>query len=173
MGWNSKATDEQPLWFVPEGEYELTVEKAEEKLSKKGDDMIELTLRVNLPAGNGPALRDFLFDPAAKPEMKWRSDSFALAAGLAANKGDDYQIDTETMFGLNLRAQLGVVEETYFDQKTQANRTIKKNKIERMLPRTVSAGAATRKPQHQAPPETNPFADLDSGPAPTEEPAPF
>ncbi len=48
--------------LIPEGVYPFEVIKAEAKKSKKGNDMIEMELRIFLPDGKERTLRDWLME---------------------------------------------------------------------------------------------------------------
>jgi hypothetical protein len=48
--------------LMPEGDYPFTISGAESKQSKKGNDMIELTLRVYKPDGKFNLVTDYLME---------------------------------------------------------------------------------------------------------------
>lgn len=146
MGWNSTATETGSRFFVPPGDYWLVVTGAVDKYSDKGNPMIELDLEV---VGQGCKVRDNLMDPAAMPKAKWKSDTFALSAGLAAAKDAPYSIDTTKLAGLRVYAEL-VIEERVWQGKTY-----KSSKVVRYVPKSEQPGNAPAvPPPAAAEPET-------------------
>lgn len=51
--------------LLPKGWYPCTITEAEEKVSKKGNEMIELNVKVYRPTGGFNFVRDFLMDNEA------------------------------------------------------------------------------------------------------------
>ena len=152
MAWTRKATEEAPLRFVPAGDYPMRVEKAEYKISSGGNDMIQIELRVLTPGG--PLIRDWLMDAEQCPDLAWRTDSFALATGLAAHKGAEYTIDPNNagaLVGLTFNATLGTKNESYVD-KHQVQQTVTKNTIARYIPAGEKGTASPAAPPAQQQP---------------------
>src|ERR1035437_1833868 len=129
MAWTNKATEDQPKRFVEPGDYILTVESAEDKYSKKdGTAMIELSFKL----AEGPVIKEWLLDPEAKPDWKWKHDAFALATGLAPIKGAQYTLDAPTLVGLRFKATLDKKTESFTGRDgTQQSAT--KNYITRYI----------------------------------------
>jgi hypothetical protein len=63
-----------------DGTYPATVTKAEEKVSRSGNDMIALTLRVEAPEGGSVLVNDWLIP---NEKNMWKVYAFCEAAGLA------------------------------------------------------------------------------------------
>ena len=66
------------------GTYYYTVVNAEEKRSKQGNDMMELTLAVDTPMG-GMTIKDYL---VATPGGLWKAKAFCGAVGLDFEAGE-------------------------------------------------------------------------------------
>lgn len=64
---------------APEGEYDFEVMAAEEKLSKNGNNMIEVVLNVYRADGSKFALTDFLL---ATDKMAWKLRHFCESCGI-------------------------------------------------------------------------------------------
>jgi len=65
--------------MLPEGNYEATVESAEDKTSKSGNEMIALKLRCYLPDGSERVISDWILEAFAAKLL-----DFVEAAGLEA-----------------------------------------------------------------------------------------
>lgn len=63
-----------------DGTYPATVTKAEEKVSRSGNDMIALTLRVEAPEGGSVLVNDWLIP---NDKNMWKIHAFCEAAGLS------------------------------------------------------------------------------------------
>jgi len=64
---------------LPDGEHTATVVKAEEKVSRGGNDMIALTLRAEMPGGGSALIKDWLLP---NDKGMWKVHDFCKAAGL-------------------------------------------------------------------------------------------
>ena len=64
MRFEPKSEDEV-AFVVPPGEYDFEVDKAEHQVSKKGADMIKLTLKVWGPGGKPFTIFDYLLESVA------------------------------------------------------------------------------------------------------------
>lgn len=64
--------------LIPEGVYPFEVGKAEAKKSKKGNDMIEMELRVFMPDGKERGMRDWLME-----QMGFKLFHFCAYTGLS------------------------------------------------------------------------------------------
>ena len=96
------------LGYVPAGDYTVEVLEAEESVSKNGNDMIELKLRVQ---PEGP----FLFDALVfTPKAFWKVDAFRAATGETVVPEEDVVITPGRLVGRTGRARLGVEE---YDQR--------------------------------------------------------
>jgi len=90
--------------YVEPGEYEVEVVNAEETVSQKGSDMIELKLRVQ-PSGAT------LFDHLVFMETAfWKIDAFRAATGENVTPDQDVEIRGDDLIGRTGRARL-IVEE--------------------------------------------------------------
>jgi hypothetical protein len=90
--------------FVDPGEYQVEVVNAEETVSQKGHDMIELKLRVQ-PSGAS------LFDHLVFTETSfWKIDAFRAATGENVLSGEEVEIHADDLIGRTGRARL-IVEE--------------------------------------------------------------
>ena len=103
---------------VPAGDYTVEVLEAEESVSKNGNDMIELKLRVQ---PEGPVLFDAL---VFTPKAFWKIDAFRAATGETVAPEEDVVITPGRLVGRTGRARLGVEE---YDQR-------KRNKVVAWLP---------------------------------------
>jgi hypothetical protein len=90
--------------FVAAGDYTVEILNAEESVSKQGNDMIELKLRVE-PAGS------ILFDSLVfTPNAFWKIDAFRAATGEKVVPDEEVSIECDDLIGRTGRARL-VVEE--------------------------------------------------------------
>lgn len=121
--------------FVEPGEYTLEVVNAEEAVSQKGSDMIELKLRIQ-PSGA------ILFDHLVFMDTAfWKIDAFRAATGEHVGADQEVEIRADDLIGRTGRAKL-IVEE--FKGR-------KRNKVGAwLLPTPASA------PLHTATPSANP-----------------
>jgi hypothetical protein len=104
--------------FVEPGEYTVEVVNAEETVSQKGSDMIELKLRVH-PSGAT------MFDHLVFMESAfWKIDSFRAATGESVTPDEEVDIHADDLIGRTGRARL-IIEE--FNGR-------KRNKIAAWLP---------------------------------------
>ena len=106
------------LGYVPAGDHTVEVLEAEESVSKNGNDMIELKLRVR---PEGPVLFDAL---VFTPKAFWKIDAFRAATGETVVPEEDVVITSGRLVGRTGRARLGVEE---YDQR-------KRNKVVAWLP---------------------------------------
>lgn len=113
---------------VPEGEYDFTVKNATEETSKKGNEMIVLTLQVK----DGPIVVDNLvFDPEGN--SAWKIDEFRVATGEVINVTNEVEFTADQCLGRSGRCSLYIDE---FEGR-------KRNKIEHYLPPgTTAAGTS-------------------------------
>lgn len=94
---------------VAPGEYKLRVLDAVERVSKKGNPMIELTLQVRHDDGTvGPKLFDYLvFDESSA----WKIDQFLASAGMHPGAEKEVDVQAQEVIGWEVVAALKV--ETY------------------------------------------------------------
>ena len=112
--------------FVEPGEYTVEVINAEETVSQKGSDMIELKLRVQ-PSGAT------MFDHLVFMESAfWKIDSFRAATGETVAPEEEVEIHADDLIGRTGRARLTVEE---FNGR-------KRNKIAAWLPPKPTAPAS-------------------------------
>jgi hypothetical protein len=124
--------------FVEPGEYTVEVVNAEETVSQKGSDMIELKLRVQ-PSGAT------MFDHLVFMEsVFWKIDSFRAATGESVTPDEEVEIQADDLIGRTGRARLTVEE---FNGR-------KRNKVAAWLPPkpampapAAAAAGATAKPK--------------------------
>jgi hypothetical protein len=120
---------------VPEGEYDFTVKNAKEETSKKGNEMIVLTLQIK----DGPIVVDNLvFDDEGK--AIWKIDEFRIATGEVINSTEEVEFTSDQCLGRTGRCSLYV--DDYEGRK--------RNKVEHYLPpgttragTTAAAGASS------------------------------
>ncbi len=112
--------------FAPAGDYELEVLNAEETVSQKGHDMIELKLRAE-PGGA------VFFDHLVFTESSyWKIDAFRAAIGEKIKPDQEIEIHADDLIGRKGRSRL-IVEE-YQGRK--------RNKVAAwLLPTPAPAGA--------------------------------
>ncbi len=93
--------DNRPDCVTP-GQYPATIIKAEEKLSKQGNDMIALTWELN---GN----KLWVFDHIVfLPTSAWKVDTFLKAIGHAPEKGKEVEIKADELVGCKAILELEV-----------------------------------------------------------------
>lgn len=123
--------------FVEPGDYNVEVINAEETMSQKGHDMIELKLRID-PSGA------IMFDHLVfTPNAFWKIDSFRAATGEKIVPDEEVELLADDIIGRTGRARL-IVEE-YNGRK--------RNKVVAWL----TPPAAKTANQGGAPDETRPF----------------
>lgn len=117
--------------YVEAGEYTVEVLNAEETVSQKGSDMIELKLRVE-PSGA------IMFDHLVFTETAfWKIDAFRAATGETVTPEQEVEIRGDDLIGRTGRAKL-LVEE--FNGR-------KRNKVAAWLaPKPANAGIAGTNP---------------------------
>ena len=90
--------------YVPAGDYTVEVLNAEESVSKNGNDMIELKLRVH-PEGS------VLFDSLVfTPKAFWKIDAFRAATGESVVADEEVTLEPDDLIGRTGRVRL-IVEE--------------------------------------------------------------
>lgn len=90
--------------FVEPGDYTVEVIHAEETVSQKGHDMIELKLRVE-PSGA------ILFDHLVfMPNSFWKIDAFRVATGEQVTADEDVEVIADDLIGRTGRVRLMVEE---------------------------------------------------------------
>ena len=80
--------------FVEAGTYPATIKKATAKVSKNGNNMIEIIWHLD----NGLELFDHVVDHS-HPLCRKKSDQFLVAIGKEAVKGTKVEVDTEELQG--------------------------------------------------------------------------
>jgi hypothetical protein len=90
--------------YVEAGEYQVEIINAEETVSQRGSDMIELKLRIE-PSGA------IMFDHLVFTESAfWKIDSFRAATGENVTADQEVEIRADDLIGRTARARL-VIEE--------------------------------------------------------------
>jgi hypothetical protein len=90
--------------FVPAGDYFVEILNAEESISKQGNDMIELKLKIE-PSGA------LCFDSLVfTPNAFWKIDAFRAATGEKVIPDEEVNIDCDLLIGRTGRARLIVDE---------------------------------------------------------------
>ncbi len=98
---------------LPEGEYNVVLEKYEEKISKKGNDMMVLTWKA-FPADNRPPA--FVTDYIVFPSLTFKLKKLAKAMG----KMGEFEAKTfqpEDYVGASVKAFLKIDTQEGFDDK--------------------------------------------------------
>jgi hypothetical protein len=90
--------------FVPAGNYAVEILNAEETISKQGNDMIELKLRIE-PSG-ALCFDNLVFTPSAF----WKIDAFRASTGEVVLPEENVNIDCDALIGRIGQVRL-VVEE--------------------------------------------------------------
>ena len=90
--------------FVPVGDYAVEVIGAEETISKQGNDLIELKLRIE-PSG-AICFDNLVFVPNAF----WKIDAFRAATGDKVTPDEEVDLKADDLVGRKGRARL-IVEE--------------------------------------------------------------
>lgn len=90
--------------FVPAGDYTVEILNAEESVSKQGNDLIELKLRIE-PSG-AICFDNLVFTQNAF----WKIDAFRAATGEKVVPDEEVNIECDDLIGRTGRARL-VVEE--------------------------------------------------------------
>lgn len=91
--------------LIPDGWYDATVIKADEKPSKKGNDMIEVTLRVFLNDGRTAQIRDYLLEAMLEKMLH-----FCAAADLSEHY-ESGELKPEDIVGADVRCEIGAQED--------------------------------------------------------------
>ena len=94
--------DREGFEIVPEGVYLISVAEATEKMSKQGNDMLELKCAVN---GHAAVVWDYL---TAGEKTAWKIDVFLKATGHAPAKGQVVDLDAESVKGWYGWAEISV-----------------------------------------------------------------
>ncbi|MEI8309326.1 MAG: DUF669 domain-containing protein [Verrucomicrobiota bacterium] len=110
--------------FVPAGDYTVEILNAEESVSKQGNDMIELKLKIE-PTG-AICFDNLVFTPNAF----WKIDAFRASTGESVVPDEEVNIECDDLLGRTGRARL-IVEE-YNGRK--------RNKVAAWLAREISKG---------------------------------
>jgi hypothetical protein len=86
--------------FVPAGDYTVEILNAEESVSKQGNEMIELKLKIE-PSGV------ICFDNLVfTPNAFWKIDAFRAATGETVVADEEVDIDCDDLIGRTGRARL-------------------------------------------------------------------
>jgi len=137
MRFTPKSEDElNPL--IPPGDYDGAVLKAEEKLSKAGNEMIALTLRIYLADGNTALVNDWLME-----KVQYKLLNFCNATGLRPVY-DSGELQADHCIGKSVKVKLTIkMDEIHGDQNS-----VKDYVCEKAKPAAsgVSPGAPRAKP---------------------------
>lgn len=98
------APEYKPFVALAAGGYDFKVIDAEEKFSKAGNQMIELTLRCG-DLADGPKVWDYL---VFAEKALWKVDQFMAAIGHGGKPGDSLEIDADNLIGETGRVTLAV-----------------------------------------------------------------
>jgi len=110
-----KHTPTKEVDMFPPGTYEAVVVRAEEKVSQKGNEMIELVLRVYSADGATIPVYDYLISAESSA---WKIRHFCKSSGLDYEKGD---LSADECLGQNVRVILAVTKDAggkYPDKNT-------------------------------------------------------
>ena len=119
--------------YVEAGEYTVEVLNADESVSKQGNELIELKLKIE---PSGAILYDNL---VFTPNAFWKIDAFRLATGEEVTPDEEVEITGDGLIGRTGRARL-IVEE-YNGRK--------RNKIAAWLPSEAPAAAKKGGPKNE------------------------
>lgn len=121
------ATPKENALHVPPGEYKVQIVGAKEKLSKQGNEMIELEVKI-LP--NGPTVRDYL---VFNDKSVWKVDVVRAAIGEAVVEGENIMILPQRFVGQYAICLIG-------EEPGTKNDEVIFNKIERwILPKAANS----------------------------------
>ncbi len=96
--------DAQPSFLVEPGEYTVRVADAKQTVSKKGNDMIELKIKVIHPdRTEGPGLFDYL---VFSEKALWKVDQFLAAVGMHPGEGEAFDVEPDDLIGKECTAEL-------------------------------------------------------------------
>lgn len=99
--------------LAPNGEYRARVAGAEEKVTGKGDAMIELKLDIEMPDGSkGPFVYDNLIFTEA---CGWKIDQFRASIGETVTPGEEIDVNPDDLIDAHTVVRLG--NETYNGKK--------------------------------------------------------
>jgi hypothetical protein len=119
--------------LLPEGQYEAVVKRAEEKVSKSGNPMIELIVTCFTVTGAKVDVFDYLL---STDDWAWKVRHFCESAGLewAGGSLNDHQcVDRNVRVNLSIKKQAGYPD---------------KNSVADYLPRpTFAVNAVNRAPE--------------------------
>jgi hypothetical protein len=126
-----------------EGQFEATVEKTEEDVSKKGDPMLKVTYTVYHPSGKTQTLTDYFVrasSDGSRPGNLFRLKALCAAVGGEAEKAFKAgKLDHKSMLrGKNVLLTLGIEESTQYGDR---NRVEAYAKLDRRSAQPVAAAA--------------------------------
>jgi len=131
MRFNAEAAAMDGL--LPEGQYEAVVKRAEEKVSKSGNPMIELIVTCHGPTGGKYDVYDYLL---SSDDWAWKVRHFCESAGLEWAGGtltDRDCVDRNIRVNLSIKKQAGYAD---------------KNSVADYLPRpTFAVSSVNRAPE--------------------------
>lgn len=145
MRFTPKSEDElNPL--IPAGVYDVEVLKAEEKLSKAGNEMIALTLRIYLADGNTALVNDWLME-----KVQYKLLNFCNATGLRSVY-DSGELQADHCVGKSVKVKLAIkTDEVHGDQNAVKDYVCEKK------PKPAASGVIPGAPR--AKPGSAPYAD--------------
>ena len=97
----------QELDVFPKGEYDAVVIRAAEKRSKKGNDMLEVMLKVFHPSGQTKVVYDYLVN---QESMAFKIRHFCESAGLDYDAGE---IDASRVSEASVRVRLAIQDDEF------------------------------------------------------------
>lgn len=98
---------------LPEGEYNAVLEKYEEKVSKKGNDMMVLTWKI-FPSDERPGL--LVTDYVVLPSFTWKLKKLANAMGRLKDF-ENQAFQPEDYVGQSVRVALTIDKQEGYDDK--------------------------------------------------------
>lgn len=124
--------------LLPEGEYGFEISGGEDKVSKKGNEMIELTVRVFKPDGNFNLVTDYLMEA-----ILYKVSHAAKACGLE-DKYESGDLHGEDFIGKTGMLKLGIQKDKegqYPDKNVVKDYIVPKDGEENLPPKGSVASA--------------------------------
>lgn len=106
---------------IPAGTYDAVVKKAEDQVSKSGNDMIKLILTVYTPAGIPVDVFDYL---VFQNSMLYKVKHFCDSAGLNFDKGE---LEAGDCVDKNVRVKLKVESDDEYGDQNKVADYVKRN----------------------------------------------
>lgn len=124
FNFTPKTDEELALMSVlPDGDYEFSVKKAEDKVSKSGNPMIELYLEIYGADGGSRFVNDWL---VSTDKMTWKIKRFCASVGIL-DQYDSGNIRPSSLINKNGRATISTEKKDDYPPRNRIKDYIKPN----------------------------------------------